>query len=53
MPRKKKGYDRNASVRRLARQRVGSVPASRVLEPKIRRKRPKHKKSTVDEEGGL
>ncbi len=52
MPRKKKGYDRGKSVRRLARERVGVVPASRSLEPKIKRKKPKHKKSPADEDGG-
>ena len=41
---KQKGYNRGKSVRRLARERVGAVPASHALEPKIRRKKPKHKK---------
>ncbi len=43
MPRRNKSYDRGQSVRRLARQRVGAVPASRPIEPGIRRKKPKHK----------
>lgn len=43
MPRRNKSYDRGQAVRRLARQRVGAVPASRPIEPKILRKKPKHK----------
>ncbi len=50
MSRKKTGYDRGKSVRRLARERVGAVPASRSIQPKIKRKRPKHKKPLVGEE---
>jgi len=46
----KKGYNRGKSVRKLARERVGAVPASRVLQPKIFRKRPKHKRPVSDEE---
>jgi hypothetical protein len=49
---KKKTYDRGTSVRRLARERVGTVPASRPMEPKTRRKRPKHKKAAVEEDEG-
>jgi hypothetical protein len=45
MPRKRKTYNRGKSVRRLARERVGSVPATRAIVPKVRRKKPKHKKS--------
>ena len=47
---KRKGYDRGKSVRRLARERVGAVPASHALEPKTRRKKPKHKKPPGSEE---
>jgi hypothetical protein len=43
MPRRNKSYDRGKSVRRLARQRVGAVPASRPIEPRVLRKKPKHK----------
>lgn len=50
MARKRKGYDRGKSVRRLARERVGAVPASHALEPKTRRKKAKHKKPPGDEE---
>ncbi len=38
------GFDQKKGVRRLARERVGTVPASRPIEPKSERKKPKHKK---------
>ena len=47
----KKGYDRGAAARRIARERVGVVPASRPIEPKAKRKHPKHKKSPTEAEG--
>jgi len=50
MAQKKKVYDRGKSVRRLARARVGTVPASRPMEPKNRRKRPKHKRPPGEED---
>lgn len=31
-------------MREMARERVGAVPASRVIVPKTARKKPKHKK---------
>ncbi len=52
MTQRKRSYDRGRAVRRLARQRVGSVPASRPIEPKTRRKRPKHKKPAWEENDG-
>jgi len=42
---KKRVFDRKKEVRKLARERVGTVPSSRVFEPKVDRKKPKHKKS--------
>jgi hypothetical protein len=45
----RKRYDRRKAVKRIARQRVGAVPASRVIEPKPGRK-PKHKKPPGEEE---
>jgi hypothetical protein len=36
-------FDQKRGVRRLARERVGAVPAAKVIQPKSRRK-PKHKK---------
>lgn len=38
-----KKFDRKKEVRRLARERVGTVPSAKVIVPKIRRKKPKHK----------
>jgi hypothetical protein len=37
-------FDQKKEVRRLARERVGPVPASRTIQPKTRRKKPKHPK---------
>jgi hypothetical protein len=42
--RKPKKFDRRKEVRRLARERVGAVPSPKVIQPKTRRKKPKHKK---------
>lgn len=39
-------------VRRLARALVGAVPASRVVQPKTLRKKPKHKKQPDSEGAG-
>ncbi len=44
MAKKKKVYDRKKEVKRLARERIGSVRPSVVLEIKSERKKPKHKK---------
>jgi hypothetical protein len=41
---KPRKFDQKRGVRRLARQRVGPVPSTRVIEPKAARRRPKHKK---------
>jgi hypothetical protein len=49
MPKAKK-FDQKKGVRRLARERVGTVPAPRVIEPKPRRKKPKHKKPVATED---
>ena len=49
MARKKK-FDVKKEVRKLARERVGTVPASKPIEPKSARKRPKYKKSVLEEE---
>ena len=43
MPGKLK-FDQKKEVRKLARERVGTVPASRPIEPKEDRKKPKYKK---------
>jgi hypothetical protein len=39
---KRKGFDQKKGVRKLARERVGPVPPSRPIEPKSKRKKPKH-----------
>jgi hypothetical protein len=49
MPRKKR-FDVRKEVRKLARERVGKVPASKPIEPKQLRKKPKHKKPISEEE---
>lgn len=50
MRRKKPKFDIDKEIRKLARERVGTVPAARVIVPKLARKKPKHKKA-VEEEG--
>ncbi len=50
MPRKKKVFEAGKEVRAIARERVGTVPAARPIEPKSLRKKPKHKKPPSDEE---
>jgi len=42
--RPQKEYDQAKGVRRIARERVGQVAPTRVLEDKDKRKKPKHKK---------
>jgi hypothetical protein len=42
--RKKPVFDQKKEVRMLARERVGTVKASRPIEPKDARKKPKHRK---------
>jgi hypothetical protein len=44
MARKKRKFDLKNEVRKLARDRVGTVPSSRAIVPKADRKKPKHKK---------
>lgn len=48
--RKVKRFDRRTEVRRLARERVGNVPSAKVMVPKTRRKKPKHKKAVGAED---
>ncbi|MDZ4798179.1 MAG: hypothetical protein SGI92_08460 [Bryobacteraceae bacterium] len=53
MARKKQTFDQSAEVRKLARERVGIVKASRPIEPKDTRKKPKYKKPPeAADEGG-
>ncbi len=44
MARKKKTFELGKEVKAIARERVGPVPAAKVILPKSLRKRPKHKK---------
>ena len=48
MARKKKSFDAAKEVRAIARERVGTIPAARPMEPKTARK-PKHKKPPEEE----
>jgi hypothetical protein len=47
--RKKKSFDLGKEVRAIARERVGTVPAGKTMEPKASRKKPKHKKPAHEE----
>jgi hypothetical protein len=49
MPRKKPKFDMKAEVRKLARERVGTVPSSKTIVPKAQRDKPKHKKPLGEE----
>ena len=49
--RKVKRFDQKKEVRKLARERVGTVPASRIIEEKPTRRKPKHKKPPGVEQG--
>jgi hypothetical protein len=45
LPRKKKKkFELAREVKAIARERVGRVPATKPIEPKESRKKPKHKK---------
>jgi hypothetical protein len=48
LPRKKK-FDLTKEVKAIARERLGTVPAAKTLEPKSLRKKPKHKKPIEEE----
>ena len=51
---KRKGFDQKKGVRKLARERVGTVPPSRPIEPKDKRRKPKHPRPPGEEgEGGV
>jgi hypothetical protein len=49
LPRKKKSFDLDKEIKAIARERVGTVPAARLIEPKSARKKPKHKKPIAEE----
>ena len=48
MARKKRTFDVGKEVKAIARERVGTIPAARTIEPKSTRK-PKHKKKPGEE----
>jgi hypothetical protein len=48
---KKPVFDIGKEIRKLARERVGKVPAARTIQPKLARKKPKHKKPLTETEG--
>lgn len=48
MPRKKK-FELGKEVKAIARERVGTVPAALIIEPKRLRRKPKHKKQVQEE----
>ena len=50
MRRKRKSFDLAKEVKAIARERVGRVPAGKTIEPKSRRKKPKHKVAPGAEE---
>jgi hypothetical protein len=49
LARKKKTFDAGKEVKAIARERVGTVPAAKPIEPKSSRKKPKHKKRAEEE----
>jgi hypothetical protein len=49
LPHRKKAFDLGKEVKAIARERVGKVPASKPIEPKSARKKPKHKKRPEEE----
>ncbi len=49
MSRKKPKFEVGKEIRKLARERVGTVPAARAIVPKLARKKPKHKKAPEEE----
>jgi hypothetical protein len=46
---KKREFELTKEIKAIARERVGRVPASKPIEPKASRKKPKHPKR-LDEE---
>jgi hypothetical protein len=49
LPRKKKSFDLATEVKAIARERVGRIPAAKPIQPKVSRKKPKHKKRIEEE----
>jgi hypothetical protein len=49
---RKRTFKIEKEVRAISRERVGSVPPARPIEPKSRRKKPKYKKPLTDSDNG-
>jgi len=50
LPRKKKkSFKLATEVKAIARERVGTIPAAKPIQPKASRKKPKHKKRIEEE----
>ena len=49
MARKKKTFELDKEVKAIARERVGRVPATKPIEPKSSRRKPKHKKKAEEQ----
>lgn len=49
MARKKKTFELGKEIKAIARERVGTIPAAKPIEPKSVRKKPKHKKGPEEE----
>jgi hypothetical protein len=49
LPRNKKTFEIHKEIKAIARERVGTVPASKPIEPKSARKKPKYKKPMEEE----
>jgi hypothetical protein len=47
---RKKTFDLGKEIKAIARERVGRVPASKPIQPKSARKKPKHKKPPEEQE---
>jgi hypothetical protein len=47
---RKRRFDMKKEIRKLARERVGKVPAAKAIQPKSARKKPKHKKPIGEED---
>jgi hypothetical protein len=50
LPAKKKGFDVSKEVKAIARERVGPIPAAKLIDAKRIRKKPKHKRPPGESE---
>jgi hypothetical protein len=50
LARKKKTFELGKELKAIARERVGRIPAAKTIQPKTRRKKPKHKKPPGENE---